>query len=100
MSQQQSRSSHFHQLFDAALQNYEETTNIILAKHPLAEKLNNCHSSESVTLFFRDRAQEFGTFPGSDKVVNSITNIASILCSLSAAVTLGDATDLVRSRRS
>ena len=98
MTQQQS--SRFHGLFDAALQSYEEMTNITLAKHPLAEKLNYCHSSESVTLFFRDRALEFGDFPGSDKVVKSITNIASILCSLSAAATLGNATDLVRSRRS
>ena len=97
---QQSRSSRFRGLFDAALQNYEEMTNITLTKHPLAEKLHNCHSSKSIKLFFRDRALEFGDFPGSDKIVKSITNIASILCSLSATATLGDATDPVRSRRS
>ena len=100
MSQQQSRSSRVHGLFDAALQNYEETTNITLTKHPLAEKLHNCHSSKSITLFLRDRALEVGDFPGSDNVVKSITNIASILCALSATATLGDATDLVRSWRS
>jgi hypothetical protein len=100
MNQQQPRSCRFHGLFDTALQNYEEMTHITLTKHPLAEKLNKCHSSKSITVFFRDRALEFGDFPGSDKVVKSITNIASILCSLSATATLGDDTDLVRSRRS
>jgi hypothetical protein len=99
MSQQESRSSRFRGLFDDALQNYEEMTNITLAKHPLAEKLHNCHSSESVVLFFQLRALEFGDFPGSDKMVKSITNVASILCSLSATATLNDATDPVRSGR-
>ena len=93
---QQSRSSRFRGLFDAALQNYEIITNITLNNHPLAEKLHNCHSTESITLFFRDRALEFGEFPGRDRMIKSITNIASILCTLSITAPLGDATDLVR----
>ena len=93
---QQSRSSRFRGLFDAALQNYETITNITLAKHPLIEKLHNCHSADSITFFFRDRALEIGGFPGSDEMIKSITNIASILCTLSATASLGDATNLVR----
>ena len=100
MSQQHSRSSRCRGLFDDALQNYEEMTNITLTKHPLAEKLQNCHSSKSITDFFRDQVLEFGDIPGSDKILKLTINIASILCSLSATPTLGDATDLVRSRRS
>jgi hypothetical protein len=70
-------------------------TNIVLAKHPLAEQLYDCHSAESITHFFRDRALEFGDFPRGDNMMKSITNIASILCTLAATAVLGDATDLV-----
>jgi hypothetical protein len=89
--------SRFRGLFDVALQDYEKMTNITLVKHPLAEKLYDCHSAESITHFFRDRALEFGDFPGGDNMMKSITNIASTLCTLSATAVLGDATNLVSS---
>src|SRR5487761_953334 len=94
----QSASFRFRGLFDAALQEYERTTSITLSKHPLAEKLHNCHSLESITTFLQVQSGDFGNYRGSDKVMNSIKNIASILYTLSAMATLGDTTDLVRPR--
>jgi hypothetical protein len=42
-------SSHLKVLFEAALQDYERQTGIALAKHPLAERLQECDSVESIT---------------------------------------------------
>jgi hypothetical protein len=92
----QSESGRLRGLFDAALQHYEKTTNIVLAKHPLAEQLQNCHSVESTTTFLQDKAREIGDFRGSDRIMMSIKNTASILFMLSANAALGDAMDLVR----
>jgi hypothetical protein len=97
---QQLEISRFRGLFDVALQDYEKITNITLVKHPLAEKLYDCHSPESLTHFFRDRALESGDFPGGDNMMKSIANITSTLCTLSATAVLGDATNLVISRSS
>jgi len=86
----QSGSSHLRGLFDAALQGYEKTTNITLAKHPLAEQIHNCHVVEPTTTFLQEKAQEFGDFRGSDKVKNAIKNIVSTLSVLSSTAILGD----------
>jgi hypothetical protein len=96
----QSRTSRFRDLFESALQDYEKTTNISLAKHPLAEQLQNHSSVESITTFFQDHARKFGDFPGSDRFMRSIKNIISILCTLSASAALGDSVHLVMSQGS
>jgi hypothetical protein len=88
----QSRPSRFRELFESALQDYEKTTNLSLAKHPLAEQLKNYDSVESITTFLQDHARKFGDFPGSDRLMKSIKNIMSILC------TLGDSVHLVMSQ--
>jgi hypothetical protein len=86
----------FRGVLDTALQDYEKTTNIMLSAHPLTKQLDNCHSVESITTFLQSQAGEFGNFRGSDRVMKSIKNIASILWTLSVTDTLGDGTDLVR----
>ena len=83
-------------LFDAALQDYEKTTDIVLAQHPLAEQLQNCHTVESTTTFLQDKAREFGDFRGSDRVMVSIKNTVSILFMLSANAASDNVIDLVR----
>lgn len=83
-------SSHLRGLFDSALQYYEKTTNITLARHPLAEQIHNCHAVEPTTNFLQEKVQEFGDFRGSDKVNNAIKNIVSILSPLSSTAILGD----------
>jgi hypothetical protein len=77
-------------LFDAALQDYERTTNITLARHSLAEELNNFRSVESIITFLQHKARNFGDFRGSDKVMKSIKNIVSTLSMFSATAAVGD----------
>ena len=92
-------SSRFRELFESALRDYEKTTNLTLAKHPLAEPLQNCHSVESITAFLQDKAREFGDFEGRNEMMKSIKSTVSILCALSTTAALGDAVYLVCPRR-
>ena len=89
----QSASSRLRALFEVALQDYESMTNIALAKHPLAEKLENCHSIQSTTTLLQDQAKEF---QGSDRIMRSIGSTVSFLGQLSSIATLGGALSLVR----
>lgn len=73
-------------------------TNIMLAKHPLAEKLQSCNTVESVTTFLRSQVQEFDDFRRSDRIMKSIKNTVSILCMLSETAVLQDAMHLVCAR--
>jgi hypothetical protein len=86
----QSGSSHLRGLFDAALQDYEKTTNITLPVHPLAEQIHSCHAVEPTTTFLQETARAFGDFRGCDRVENAIKNIVSILTMLSSTAILGD----------
>jgi hypothetical protein len=83
-------------LFEAALQDYEEQTGIVLVKHPLAEQLQNCDSVESVTTVLREQTQAFGNFRGKDKVLRSLKTAVSVLHKLSATADIGRAIGLVR----
>jgi hypothetical protein len=67
------------------MQDYEKKTGIVLAKHPLAEKLQNCNSVESVTAVFQEQTQAFSDFRGGDKVLKPLKTIVSVLHKLSAA---------------
>jgi hypothetical protein len=49
---EQSGPSRLRALFEAALEDYEKQTGIALAKHPLAEQLQNCVSIESILDIF------------------------------------------------
>jgi hypothetical protein len=89
----QSASSHLQVLFEAALHDYEVQTGIVLAKHPLAEKLQNCDTVESVTAVFHEQTQAFNEFRGKDKVLKPLKNVLSVLHKLSAKA---DAIGLVR----
>ena len=89
----QSGSSRLRALFELALRDYESTTNITLAKHPLAEKLENCQSVESITALLQDQAKEFR---GSDRIMRSIGSTVSVLDKLSTV--LGGAISLVRQK--
>ena len=91
-----SGSSRFRALFDVALRDYEKTTNITLAKHPIAEQLQNCHTVEPIMTLLQGQARELGDFPGSDKMMESIKNTISVLCMLGDTAALGDAINLVR----
>ena len=79
-----SASSHSQVLFEAALQDYEKRTGIALANHPLADKLQNCDSVESVTDILNEQTQAFSEFRGKDKVLKPLITTVSVLCNLSA----------------
>ena len=91
----QSGSSHFRALFESALQDYEQTTSITLANHPLSEQLENCHSVESISAILRDQAPTLSEFQGSDRIMMSIKNIVSVLWRLSVMAAVGDDIGLV-----
>jgi hypothetical protein len=93
----ESRSSRYQRTFDAALQEYEKI-GITLVKHPIAEKLHNCHSVEPIILLIQDQARELGDFPGSNRIMESIKNSVSVLSMLAATPALGDAIDIVRTK--
>ena len=89
----QSGSSRLRALFALALRDYELTTNITLAKHPLAKKLENCHSVEAITALLKGQAKEFRE---RDRIIRSIKSTVSVLDQLSAITTLGGTIGLVR----
>jgi fungal STAND N-terminal Goodbye domain len=87
--------SHFRVLFEAALQDYEKQTGITLAKHPLAEQLQDCSSVESITALLHKQTQAFSEFIGSDKITKLFKNTVSILYVLSNIADLGRSINLV-----
>ena len=82
---EQSGPSRSQVLFEAAMQDYEKKTGIVLAKHPLAERLQNCDTVESVSAVFQEQTQAFSDFRGGDKVLKPLKTIVSVLHKLSAA---------------
>ena len=91
-------SSRLRTLFKLALEDYEINTKISLAKHPLAQKLENCHSIESITTLLQDQAGIFGEFQGRDRIIKSIGSTVSFLYKLSATAALGNMIGLVRQK--
>jgi hypothetical protein len=92
----QSASSHLKVLFEAALQSYERQTGIPLAKHPLAERLQECHSVESIITVLHEQTQSFNEFRGKEKIMKLLKNVVSILHKLSPCAKLGEVIGVVR----
>jgi hypothetical protein len=95
----QSRSAHFQALFESALKAYERKTGITLAQHPLAVKLQSCHSVEDVTALLLGQAKAFSDFQANNRITKAIETTVSILTPLSDATSLADAVGLVRQKR-
>ena len=91
----QSASSHLKVIFEAALQDYERRTGIELAKHPLAERLQECHSVESITAVLHEQTQAFNEFRGKEKVINLLKNAVSVLHKLSGCANFGEVIGVV-----
>jgi hypothetical protein len=83
-------------LFEAALQDYEKQTGIALPKHPLAERLQDCRSVESIIAVLNEQTQAFSEFREKDKVMKPLKNAVSFLYKLSATAEFGRAVGLVR----
>ena len=81
-----SQSSRFRALFEAALQDYQIQTGTTLVNHPLAEKLQNCNSVESVTAVLQEQARAFNEFLGDNgRITKSLKGIVSVLYTLSSS---------------
>ena len=94
----QSGPSHLHwqMLFEAALQDYEKQTGIVLANHPLAQRLQGCDSAKSVNAVLREQTQAFNESRGGDKISKPLENAILVLHKLSVTADLGQAIGLVR----
>jgi hypothetical protein len=91
----QSGSSHLRVLFEAALEDYKQQTGIELAKHSLAESLQDCNSVESVTAILREQAQGFEEFREKNKVLKPLKKILTVLHRLSFAADFAQDVGLV-----
>jgi len=91
----QSGSSHFRALFEAALEDYKQQTGIELAEHPLAERLQYYDSVESVTTILCEQAQGFKEFREKDKVLNPLGKVLTVLHSLPSAANFAQHVGLV-----
>jgi len=83
------------------LQDYQIQTGTTLLNHPLAEKLQNCNSVDSVTAVLQEQAQAFTEFRrGDGRIMKSLKSVVSVLYTLSASGTLGGVVGLVRRKAS
>src|SRR6266567_270792 len=90
-------SSTLEPLFQAALQRYEQQTGEKLIDHPLAQKLEQCNSVESITEVLQEQAQAFKEFRRVEsKVMKPLKGIVHILHTVSTNGTLRKAISLVR----
>jgi hypothetical protein len=91
----QSGFSHLPVLFEAALENYKQQTGIELAKHPLAGRLQDCTSVESVTAILREQAKDFKEFRDKDKVLKPLKKVLTVLHMLPSAAGFAQRVGLV-----
>jgi hypothetical protein len=75
---------------------YEQQTGIDLAKHPLADRLQNCNSVEDITAVFREQAQDIKKFQEKDKVLKPLKKVLTILHLLSSVPGIAQHVGLVR----
>jgi hypothetical protein len=94
----QSGPSYLQELLESAFEEYEKQTGKTLANHPLAERLQNCDSVESVTAVLREQIEASSEIRGKDKVLKQLKNVISVLYKLSSAsaVNFGQDLGLVR----
>ena len=81
----QSGSSRLRVLFEAALNDYEEQTDITLEKHPLAEQLQHCYTAESVTAFLQNQVRASSRYQEIHRIMDSLNGIVLVLYLLSAS---------------
>jgi hypothetical protein len=94
-----SQPSHSRELFDRALQDYEQQTGTALARHPLARQLQSCNSVDSVLAILQQQAQAFAEFRGSDSgIMKSLKSAVSAIHALSGSTILSDVMSTVRCR--
>jgi hypothetical protein len=90
----------FQDLFNAALQDYENQTGTSLINHPFSEQLEACDSVDSITAILQEQAQIFRKFKGDDgKLMKSLNCSVDVLYTLSTTI-LGEGIGVVRQKTS
>jgi len=91
-------SANFGPILDAALDHYAKQTGIDLAKHPSAEKLQNCHSLEDVVQILLERETAFKDYRDKYRKLNDcLRPVVQIVHGFSGV--MGEAAGLVSSKR-
>jgi len=89
-------SSNFEAIMDVALAEYTKQTGKDLRNHPLALKINQCDSAESILAIFQEQAQEFVEFRnGNSKLIKWLQPVVTGLYTLSTSPALRDGVNLV-----
>jgi hypothetical protein len=92
----QPSSSSFQDLFNAALQDYENQTAIRLTHYPFAKQIVACDSVDSITTILQEQGQTFREFSGDDgKIMKSLKSSVEVLYTLSINTVLGERIGLV-----
>jgi hypothetical protein len=92
-----SQPSSFQDLFNAALQEYQNQTGCELTEHPLAKRLETCGSVDSITTILQEQAQIFCKFRGDEgKLMKSLKSLVDVLYTLSISTVFGEAIGLVQ----
>lgn len=89
-------SSRFREQFVSALQEYQWLTGIKLVDHPLAKRLQGCHTAEEVMGVLREQAQGIRDFRSDGRFMKSLSGAVSVLHKLSSSDVFSVVTDLVR----
>ena len=93
---QRSPTSSFQDLFNAALQDYENQTGTKLVEHPLAKELESRDCVESITAVLQEQAHIFREFRGDDgKLMKSLKSSVDVLYTLSISTFLDGGIGLV-----
>ena len=92
----QSEFTSFRTRFESALQTYQQTTGVILTEHPVTSHIQNLQSLESITEILKYEARASSDVLGSDRILHLIESTASMLFTLSAVSSFGDAVIMVR----
>ena len=90
--------SNFQGIFEAALKDYTMKTGKDLCNldHPLASKLDNCDSVDSILDIFREQAGEFDDFrKGDTELVKWLDPTVKVLHTISTNKVLGDSVSIV-----
>ena len=72
--------SHLLVIYEAALQDFQTQTGIVLEKHPLVGKLLNCATVVTASSALYDQIQGFSEFREKDKVLKPLKNVVSVMC--------------------
>jgi len=82
-------------LFEAALEDYKQQTGIELAEHPLAERLQDGNTVDSIVAILHEQAQDFKEFREKDKVLKPLKRVLTVLNILPSAADFAQDAGLV-----